>query len=196
MAENTKKAGPGTARRMRTIIKTLWRADLMASRNSPPMLLISVSETPRRIPRGFEGLLSDRCSGIRVCHGTTDSRSRTVSTVMSGSLINHRHRPVRGARAGLEGQRRRWASRLRPPDKGAITRSCTRSCTRAALGGPAHAALAQGTIGSLRRPEQAQLPRVCIRVITRRPGRAIDRRVGGCPSVPRRGSRRMRALPT
>ena len=44
---------------------------------------------------------------------------------MSGSLINDRHRPVRGARAGLEGQRRRWASRMRPTDDGAITRSCT-----------------------------------------------------------------------
>ena len=53
------------------------------------------------------------------------SIARTVSTVMSGSLINDRHRPVRGARAGLEGQRRRWASRMRPTDDGAITRSCT-----------------------------------------------------------------------
>ena len=44
---------------------------------------------------------------------------------MSGSLLNHRYRPVLGARAGLEGQRRRWASRMRPTDDGAITRSCT-----------------------------------------------------------------------
>ena len=64
MAENTKKAGPGTARRMRAMIKTLWRSDNMASRNSPPFLLSSVYEKLRRIPRRFEGLLSDRSSGL------------------------------------------------------------------------------------------------------------------------------------